>query len=177
MMGGALASSRAGHPTQKCCSSSTCPVLHDCISSFPLEGRCIYQFQFVVVLFLLSIYQRPVRFHSNFLYIATPVFKLMYNLCQLWFEWNFSLPPLLFSMKEIAGDYMLELFENPSQEVQYHQDCRPHPAKVCLLHLTSCLDFLLLQASCILCISFCFYKLVQLDTVWAVIYKLCMVVS
>ena len=38
---GALASSRAGHSTQKCCSSSTCPVLHD-LHILSSTGRPMY---------------------------------------------------------------------------------------------------------------------------------------
>ena len=73
---GDLSSSRVGHPTQKCCSSSTCRVLHDqnILSS---TGRPMYLPVSIVPVEISEIY-------SNFLYIlfCFLIFclKLMYAL-------------------------------------------------------------------------------------------------
>ena len=87
---GALASSRAGHSTQKCCSSSTCPVLHD-LHILSSTGRPMY-----LPVWICNGAVPPLNRASRDLwgFILTfctyssvspySVLKLMY-VCQLWF--------------------------------------------------------------------------------------------
>ena len=97
---GALASPRAGHSTQKRCLSSTCHVLHDLHNPlFLLGGRYIYQFQFVVVLFLDPLNRASRDLWDFTLTFCTYSSVFPYSVLKftnLWFGWNLSLPHLSF---------------------------------------------------------------------------------
>ena len=127
---GALTYSRAGHPTQKCCSSSTCPVLQELHKSYPLfyilGGQCICRWScFPLSHASKDLWDFTLTFCAyillffHILFVNFGLYKT--SVCYLSFSrWK----------RQQVTTCWSSLCESPSQELRCHQDCRPHPAKV-----------------------------------------------
>jgi len=101
---GPLAFSRAGHPTLKCCSSSTCPVLHG-LHTLSSTGRPMN-----LPVPICSGTVPPLSYACRDLWDFTLSFCTYSSVLEfMYFGLDKTcLTPLLFKVEETAGDYMLE---------------------------------------------------------------------
>ena len=139
---GALTYSRAGHPTQKYCLSSTCPMLQELHKSYPLfyilGGQCICQFHCSGAVSL------------SVVHASKDLWDFTLTLCDQFA--TFPFPGEKDSRWLHAGVHYVRAHRRSSGAIKIADHTH---LKSAWLDLPCCLDFVLLQVSCILCTLSC----------------------